>query len=300
MSESTEAAAPRYQGMDCWGLDDLLKALWGGQMQALAACLPALPALAKAVAEAAERLKSGRGRLVYAGAGSSGMVAALDALDLADTFDWPDDRLLILLAGGLDLRGGLAAEREDDADLGRSWVRAHGIQAWDVVIGVSASGRSAFTNAIVEEARALGALTIGLAAMPASPLVLAAEHPIAVATGAEVLAGSTRLGAGTAHKVVLNLFSTAVMTGLGKVYDNLMIDVRAANAKQKQRRIAIVAKVSGASAADAEAALARHGNVKEAVLALAGVPDADISALLTRAAGNLRTALAAAHRAGGR
>jgi N-acetylmuramic acid 6-phosphate etherase len=280
--------------MDTWGARDLLNTLWGGQMQAVAACLPALSALASTVSAAVRRLGTAQGRLVYVGAGSSGVIATLDALDLGDTFNWPDDRLLILLAGGLDLTRGLAAHLEDDEGRGRQRVREHGIDANDVVIGVSASGTIAFTVGIIDEARQRGALTIGLTSMAESPLAAASEHPIVVATGAEVLAGSTRLGAGTAQKVMLNLFSTAVMTGLGCVYDNMMVNVRPGNDKLRRRCIAMVSRIAGVDGARAAAALQRYGDVKRAVLGLAGIPESRISTLLAGTGDNLRTALATA------
>lgn len=295
MRESTEDAARRYRGMDTWETHDLVNALWGGQMQAVAACLPALPALAATVAAATRRLAGTRGRLAYAGAGSSGVIATLDAIDLGDTFNWPEGRLLILLAGGLDLTEGLAQQFEDDEERGRHRIEDHGIGADDVVIGVSATGRSAFTIGVVDQARRHGGLTIGLTSTPESPLTIIAEHPVVVATGAEVLAGSTRLGAGTAQKVMLNLFSTALMTGLGCVYDNLMVNVRPGNDKLRRRSIAIVAQIAGVEDARAAEALKRHGDVKRAVLGLAGVPDADIRALLAGTGDNLRAALEAAH-----
>ncbi|MDR3517202.1 MAG: N-acetylmuramic acid 6-phosphate etherase [Azospirillaceae bacterium] len=292
--DPTESAAPRYRGMDGWPVHDTVTALWAGQMTAAAACLAVLPVLTAAVEDATRRLTGTAGRLIYAGAGSAGLVAVLDALDLGDTFDWPDDRLSILLAGGLDLARGLAAEIEDDAGSGRARLGDLAVGPDDVVIGVSASGRSAFTVAIVEAARRRGASTIGVTSIAGSPLTGAVLHPIVVATGAEVIAGSTRMGAGTAQKIVLNLFSTAVMIGLGRVYDNLMVNVRPRNAKLRRRCAAIVAQIAGVDEARASAALARHGAVKNAVLGLAGAPAEDIPGLLARAGGNLRHALAAA------
>jgi N-acetylmuramic acid 6-phosphate etherase len=294
MGESTEDVACRYREMDRWNTPELLSVLWAGQMQAMTACVSALPALAAAVKAATQRLGAARGRLVYAGAGTSGVIATLDAVDLGHTFDWPDGRLLIVIAEGLDLTDGLTPVVEDDEQQGRQRVAEHGVGADDVVIGVSASGASAFTIGIVDEARRRGALTIGLTSMPDSPLTVASEHPIVVATGAEVLAGCTRLGAGTAQKVMLNLFSTALMTGLGRVYENLMVNLRPANARLWRRSIAIVARVARVDDVQAEAALKRHGDVNRAILGLAGVPDFEIPVLIGGTGGNLRAALDAA------
>ncbi|WP_207478679.1 N-acetylmuramic acid 6-phosphate etherase [Arenibaculum pallidiluteum] len=297
MSGTTEDATSRFRGLDTWATADVLSALLDGQMRATAACLPALPGLVRATEAAAARLAQGpdaRGRLVYAGAGSSGMIAALDALELGPTFDWPTDRLLVLLAGGLDLSRGLSGAAEDDEGAGRAEVAAKGVDAADVVVGVSASGSSAYTVGVVREARERGAVTLGIASMPGSPLLAAAEHPILIETGAEVIAGSTRLGAGTAQKVVLNLFSSALMTALGAVYDNLMINVRPENAKLRRRCVAMVARIAAVDETDAAEALARHGDVRRSVLGLAGVPEDGIDGVLADAGGNLRRALAAA------
>lgn len=291
MQRETEGASRRFRGLDTWGTAELLETLWSGQSKATAACLPALPALGRAVDAAVERLGEGSGRLIYAGAGSAGTQAALDALELGGTFDWPASRLVILLAGGLDLARGLDGGAEDDEAVGRSRLSALRPGPADVVLGVSASGRSAFTVGIVDEARRQGALTVAVSSLEGSPLVEAAEHRVVVATGAEVIAGSTRLGAGTAQKVLLNLFSTALMTGLGRVYDNLMCNVRPENAKLRQRCTAIVSRIAGVGEQVAEDALARHGDVKRAVLALAGLPPEQHEATLARARGNLRTAL---------
>jgi N-acetylmuramic acid 6-phosphate etherase len=298
MSESTEDMACRYRGMDTWGTDELLNALWSSQMQAVAACLPALPALTATVAAATRQLAGTQGRLVYAGAGSSGTVALLDAIDLGATFGWPDERLLILLADGLDLGKGLAPEKEDNEESGRRRSDEAALGRNDVVIGVSASGNSAFTVGIVDQARRHGALSVCLTSTPESPLARAAEYPLVVATGAEVLAGSTRLAAGTAQKVVLNLFSTAVMTGLGHVHDNLMVNIRPGNAKLERRCAAIVSEIARVGDIEAALALKRHGTIKQAVLGLAGVPDGEIPILLARTGGNLRAALEAARRPG--
>lgn len=292
MAKETEAAARRYQGLDTWGTGEILETLWSGQSRATAACLPVLPQLGRAVDAAIERLSRGTsGRLIYAGAGSAGALAALDALELGPTFDWPSARTAILLAGGLDLTRGLDAGSEDDEGAGRSRVKELRPGPADVVMGVSASGRSAFTVGIVDEARRHGAMTIALSSIAGSPLVEAAEHALVVQTGPEVIAGSTRLGAGTAQKVLLNLFSTAVMTGLGLVHDNLMVNVRPENAKLRQRCITIVSHIAGVGEQAAADAITRHGDVKRAVLGLKGLSPSEADAALARAGGHLRTAL---------
>jgi N-acetylmuramic acid 6-phosphate etherase len=290
-AHGTEATDRRYQGLDAWPTVDVLQALWSGQSSAVAACLPALPQLQRAVDGAVERLAGATGRLVYAGAGSSGMIAAVDALDLGPTFDWPEQRTLVFVAGGFDLPRGPDPTAEDDAAGGRTRAREAALGAADVVVGISASGGSAYTVAVIEEARARGAMTVAVSSRAESALVRAADCAVVVATGPEVIAGSTRLGAGTAQKLILNLFSTAVMVGLGAVYDNLMIEVRPANAKLRQRQAGIVAAIARVDPAIAGDALTRHGDVKRAVLALAGADPGELDAVLASAGGNLRIAL---------
>ncbi|CAO3402965.1 N-acetylmuramic acid 6-phosphate etherase [Azospirillum palustre] len=291
MAGGTEDAANRYSRLDVWPAAELMMALWEGQTRALAACAPALPLVAAAVEATADRLATRNGRLVYAGAGSSAMVAALDGLDLGPTFDWPAERLVLLIAGGLDLSRGLAGAAEDDEGAGRADAARAGVCADDVVVGLSASGASAYTVGVLRAAREAGALTMGIASSAGSPLLDAVEHPVLTATGAEVIAGSTRLGAGTAQKVVLNLFSTGVMTALGNVYDNLMINVRPENAKLRRRCTAMVARIAGVDEDAAGAALERHGDVRRAVLGLAGLEAPEIDRLLTGTGGNLRRAM---------
>lgn len=285
-----------YRGLDTWPTADVLEALWASQSRAVAACVAALPVLGRAVDGAIERLAGTTGRLVYVGAGSSGMIAALDASDLGPTFDWPASRTVVIVAGGFDPTRGPDPAAEDDAAGGQARARDTGLGPTDVVVGISASGKSAYTVAVVDEARRRSAMTVAVTSRGDSPLARAADHAVVTATGAEVLQGSTRLAAGTAQKLILNLLSTAVMTGLGAVFDDLMIEVRPANAKLRQRQIAIVAQIAAVDPAVAGDALARHGDVKRAVLALAGVPAAEIDAALAGAGGNLRTALARAAR----
>lgn len=291
MAGSTEEAAERFRGLDTWKTTEVLSALWSGQLQAVASCLSSLAPLAEAVDAAAARLADGEGRLVYVGAGSSGVIAVLDAVDLGTTFDWPDGRLRMVLPGGLDLSQGLADSAEDDGAAGSARMNDMAIGPHDVVVAVSASGRSAFTVGALARAGELGALTVGFTNMAGSPLALAARYAVAVETGAEVIAGSTRLGAGTSQKVLFNLFSTALMTRLGAVFDNLMVNVRPANIKLRQRCAAMVARIAGVDAPAAAEALQRYGSVKRAVLGLSGVADGDIDARLAAAGGVLRRAM---------
>lgn len=279
------------RGLDTWPVGQILDALWVSQTDGVAAVGQALDALEAAVDDAFVRLGGGAGRLVYAGAGSSGLLAAVDAVELGPTFDWPPHRTAVLLAGGIDLSTGPDPAAEDDAEGGRARVRQLAVGANDVVIGVSASGSSPYTVAVVEEARQRGALTLAIVNRADSPLGRAAAHAAVAITGAEVIDGSTRLAAGTVQKLMLNLFSTALMIRLGCVFDNLMVNVRPANAKLRQRQVAIVATIAAVDAQVAGDAMERHGDVKRAVLGLGGLAGAEIDAALTAAGGNLRVAL---------
>jgi N-acetylmuramic acid 6-phosphate etherase len=247
--------------------------------------------LARAIDAIAERLRNG-GRLVYIGAGSSGAIAALDADECEATFSTEPGQVVALVAGA-----GLAADEreaaEDDADEGGRAVEQHGVSARDAVVGVSASGRTPYVLAALERARAAGALTVALVAARGSQLGAAADYELAVVVGAEVLAGSTRLKAGTAQKLVLNTISTVAMIKLGKTYGDLMVDLRASNAKLEARARRIVRMATGVSDEEAETALAAAGgSAKVAVVALLKEIGADAAhAELERAGGDIRSAL---------
>jgi N-acetylmuramic acid 6-phosphate etherase len=292
MDEDTEGVALRFKGLDTWDVAELLEVLWSGQSRAIAACLAGLPALARAIDAASQRLSASEGRLVYAGAGASGLIAALDALELEATFGWPRTRTAILLAGGLDLGQGMGSRAEDDASAGSARARDLRLGPADVVIGVSASGASAYTIGAVQEARRARALTVGFAGLADSALARLAEHRVVATTGAEVIAGSTRLGAGTAQKALTGIFSTALMVRLGFVFDNFMVNLRSENAKGARRSVRIIASIAGVDEHAAGEALARHGNIKHAVLGLAGLSAMEAETALARAGGNMRLALA--------
>ncbi len=288
----TELADPRYGDLDVWPPAVALAALFEAQLAAAAAVRAALPAIDAAVADSFSRLSAG-GRLVYAGAGTSGRLAVLDAVELGPTFDWPPERLVLLLAGGAAAITEAAEGAEDDGDAARRAVATHAVGAADVVIAVAASGGTRFTCTVLAEAAARGALTIAVANSAAAPLLALAAHPILVATGAEPVAGSTRLKAGTAQKIVLNLFSTLLMLRLGRVHAGRMVDLRASNAKLRARALRMLIELTGAAPAPAEAALAAAGgNVKTAVLLLRGLDPAAARAHLARHGGRLRAALA--------
>lgn len=287
----TERRLERYRGADQWPTDEALAGMLDNQLGAFFAVRQALPALTRAVRAAAERLRQGDGRLVYVGAGASGRLAVQDGVELYPTFGWPHGRLLYLMAGG---EAALVESREgaeDDAAAGRALIEQHGIGAADVVVGVAASGTTAFTRAAIAAARGLGALTIGMANNPEAPLLSEAEHGLLLATGPEFLAGSTRLTAGTAQKIALNLFSTQTMTELGRVHDGLMVNVVASNAKLVERGRRMVQTITGCSEAEARDAHEAAGHdVKTAVLLADGLSPNEARVCLARAEGNLRRA----------
>lgn len=289
---TTEDISPRYFDLDVWDTIEALKALYEGQLAAIAAVGPALPAIAAAVEDAAPRLKRG-GRLVYAGAGTSGRISAQDGAELTPTFGWPREKVVLAMAGGEGALLRSVENAEDSAAGGAARMQEAGVGADDVVLGLAASGTTPFTVAALEAARARGALTIGIANNPGSRLLDVCDHPILLDTGEEPIAGSTRLKAGTAQKVVLNLFSTLVMVRLGRVYRGLMVHMQPTNAKLRQRAAQMVAVLAGCSEDAAAAAMAEaDGDVKRAVLMALGVPAAQASALLERHDGNLRAAIA--------
>jgi len=289
---ATEATSPRFAAMDAWPSADILDALLEGQMAAVAAVRPALPALAAAADAAAVRLRSG-GRLAYAGAGTSGRIGVQDGAELSPTFNWPPDRLVFLLAGGETALTQAVENAEDRDDLARQDVAEAGLGVPDVVLGIAASGVTPYTLACIRAARSTGALTIAVANSPGAPMLAAADHAILLETGAEPIAGSTRLKAGTAQKVALNLFSTLVMTRLGRVYQGQMIDFAARNSKLRARAVRMLQGLAGCSPEAAAAALSQAGGgVKTAVLILRGLSRPGADALLARHDGQLRRALA--------
>ena len=290
---ATEGVDQRFDSLDAWDDATILASLWEGQMAAVAAVQPALPVLAAAAAAAAGRLRAG-GRLVYAGAGTSGRIGVQDGAELGPTFDWPAERLVLLIAGGEAALIQAIENAEDRADLAATALDAHDIGPEDVVIGLAASGRTPYTIACLEEARRRGALTVAVANSPGARLLAVAEHAVLVETGPEPIAGSTRLKAGTAQKVVLNLFSTLVMIRLGHVYRGQMVDMQARNAKLRHRAERMVHGLTGREPEAVRTALeGAGGRVKLAVLLLEGLNRQAAEALLERHGGQLRGALGA-------
>lgn len=247
--------------------------------------------LAAAIDAVVERLAAG-GRLVYVGAGSSGRIAELDAEECEGTFSTEPGQVVALVAGA----GLSSAEREaaeDDADAGRRAVEELAVAPADAVVGISASGRTPYVLAALGAAAEAGALTVALTAVEGSELARQADHDLAVVVGPEFVAGSTRLKAGTAQKLVLNTISTVAMIRLGKTYDGLMVDVRSSNEKLAARARRVVRLATGVSEDEADRALAEaDGSAKVAVVALLGGIDAATAReRLEQSAGHVRAAL---------
>jgi len=247
--------------------------------------------LSMAIDAIVERLRSG-GRLIYVGAGSSGAIAALDADECEATFSTEPGQVVALVAG-TGLTGAAREAAEDDVTAGAGAVEELGVSDRDAVVGVSASGRTPYVLAALERARAAGAVTVGVVSAHGSELSPVVDHELAVVVGPEVIAGSTRLKAGTAQKLVLNTISTVAMIRLGKTYGDLMVDLRASNAKLEARARRIVRMATGVSDEEAETALvAAGGSAKVAVVALLKEVDADTArAELERAGGDIGSAL---------
>jgi N-acetylmuramic acid 6-phosphate etherase len=288
----TEKISQRYVELDSWSSGEMIAAMYEGQLAAAAAVRGALPAITAAVDAAVPALQRG-GRIVYVGAGTSGRIGVQDGTELPPTYDWPANRVVFAMAGGLGALVQSAEGAEDDEATGTRAMAEAKISPDDVVLGIAASGTTPYTIGALRAATAARAVTIAIANNPGAPLFEAAGHRILVETGAEVIAGSTRMKAGTAHKIVLNLFSTTVMVKLGRVYRGLMVDMRARNAKLKRRAAVIVGEIVGCSTADAKRFVEQaDGEVKIAILLGLGLKLSEAANALRRHAGNLRMAIA--------
>lgn len=292
---TTEAYRPELADVDRLPTLDIARLMNREDASVAGAVAEQVPAIAAAIDAVAERMARG-GRLVYAGAGTAGRLGVLDASECPPTFNTGPEQVVGLIAGGPAAMVTSVEGAEDSEELAASDLAALELTADDTVVGISASGRTPYAIGAVAYARGRGALTVGLSCNRGSALAAAAEHGIEVVVGPEFLTGSTRLKAGTAQKLVLNMLSTITMIRLGKTYGNLMVDVRASNEKLRARSRRIVAQVTGADDDAVERALAAtEGEVKPAILVLlAGVDGPTAARLLTTSGGHLRAALAAA------
>lgn len=289
---STETADPRHADIATRPLPEAVTAMWEGQAAAVRALQSQLGAIAGAATAMAERLRHERGRIAYAGAGTSGRIAVQDGVELVPTFGWAPERLVYLMAGGSAALIGAVEGAEDDEKAGREAVVENGLGTADVLIALAASGRTPFTCAALETARASGALTIGIANNLDTRLLEAAEHAILADTGAEVIAGSTRMGAGTAQRAALTMLSSAAMIALGFVHDGRMVAMRPTNAKLRDRAAAMVAELARVPESEARGALAQSdGDISSAVLVASGMMADEAARLLARHGGRLAAAL---------
>lgn len=289
----TEGVHPSAAGLQDVPLHDVLGRLHAAQISAAGAVVPAFAALELAARAAAGALRAGH-RLVYVGAGSSGLMALADCLELFGTFGIPPQRTPMLFAGGAGALLTMTGAVEDDPSLAAADLAGLDPQPGDVLLCLSASGSTPYTLAVAAGAKARGAVIVGLANAEGSALLSLADIPVLLDTGPEVVAGSTRMGAGTAQKIALNMLSVLVGLQLGHVHEGYMVNVIADNAKLVDRAARIVAALSGTDPARAAAALTLAGGaVKPATLIAAGAtPDAARTALETHH-GHLGPALAA-------
>ncbi|MGH8189998.1 MAG: N-acetylmuramic acid 6-phosphate etherase [Rhodanobacteraceae bacterium] len=271
---NTEGVRSGLDDLDCRSMPELVRTLVEAQSAAQRAVLAGCPALANAAGAVAARLERG-GRLFYVGAGTSGRLGILDASECPPTFSTPPELVVALIAGGPAALLQAVEGAEDDAAAGADDLRARGLGPADAVVGVTASGRTPYVVGALRYAREVGAHTAAIVNNAGSVLAETANDTIELLTGPEVIAGSTRLCAGTAQKIALNTLSTAVMVRLGKTYGPYMVDVRSSNAKLRRRALRMVQQITGVDAkASAEALDATQGRVKPAVVMLLGGCDA--------------------------
>jgi N-acetylmuramic acid 6-phosphate etherase len=288
----TEQRNPASEGIDARETAEILTIMNEEDRKVADSITPEIPNIARAVDGIVSRLSAG-GRLFYIGAGTSGRLGVLDASECRPTFNVPQEMVQGIIAGGEAALVRATEASEDDRRAGARDLLAHRFTSADVLVGIAASGRTPYVLGAVEAAREMGALTIGISCTPASELSAAAEVAIAPLPGPEIVTGSTRMKAGTATKLVLNMLSTAAMIRLGYVYGNLMVNVQPTNEKLKDRARRIVAAATGVDAAEAARLLDAAGNrVRTAiVMALCSVDRGEAERKLDAAAGRVSQAL---------
>lgn len=291
----TESSNPNYPDLAALSTSELVAGMNSEDALVPAAIAREQETIAAIIDEVAARMGRG-GRLIYVGAGTPGRMGILDASECPPTFGTDPDLVVGIIAGGQAAVNQAVENAEDSAEAGAADIAALGLTERDSVIGMAASGRTPYVIAAVEAARAVGAYTVGFACNSNSALGAAAQTALEIELGPEFLTGSTRLKAGTCQKLVLNMISTIAMVRLGKTYKNVMVDLRATNAKLHARSTRTLMQLTGCDAATATQALeAANGHVKTAILSvLAGVPAHEAGRLLAENAGFLPAALAAA------
>jgi len=288
----TEQANLATAGLDTRSAREIAEIINAEDARVASAVARALPEIALAIDAIAQALSSG-GRLIYVGAGTSGRIAALDAAECPPTFNTDPEMVQFIMSGGERALGRAAEASEDWPALGRRDIAKRKPGKHDVVVGIASSGRTPFTVAAVAEARRRGARTIALTCNKKSPLERAAHFAIVTEVGPEVLAGSSRMKAGTAHKMVLNMISTGAMTRLGYVYGNLMVNVLPKNEKLRQRAVAILERATGADYETASSTLEAAGRRTPVALVMlaTGASRARATAALRKAKGHVRRAI---------
>ncbi|MFN4154257.1 MAG: N-acetylmuramic acid 6-phosphate etherase [Paracoccaceae bacterium] len=288
MSERrTESRHALSDGLHAIAAEEVLSRILTGQTQALATLKPAFSQIARAAHAGAQALRQG-GKMAYAGAGSSGLMALADCLELPGTFGIAPDRVPMLFAGGVAALLHMQGGAEDEPDLAMADLDRAQLGAGDVVLCLAASGGTPYTLAIAEGAKALGVTVVGFSNVATAPLLAVADISVFLDTGPEIVTGSTRMGAGTAQKVALNMLSVLVAIDLGHVHDGYMVNVTADNAKLIRRAAGIVAGVSGAGHEAARAALEQAGGaVKPAILIARGMTAAQAEQVLNTSGGHL-------------
>ncbi len=289
---STESINQATTNLDLLEPNELVLTFIEDQFNAVQAVKNAAPEIARAVELAVSRLELG-GRLIYAGAGTSGRLAFLDAAELIPTFSWSKSRALVAMAGGSQAVFNAVEGAEDNFDQGRSDVLALEPNNNDVVIAIAASGTTPYALGALEAAKDVGALRIGISNNPNTPILEQAEIGILLETGAEVISGSTRLKAGTAQKIALNTFSSSVMVRLHKVYGNLMVDLQATNIKLVKRAVRLTVLATNKTETQATSALENcEYHIKTAIVMLErNLNVEDAKTLLERHQGNVRACL---------
>ncbi|PHR90865.1 MAG: N-acetylmuramic acid 6-phosphate etherase [Robiginitomaculum sp.] len=288
----TEDVCQRFVDFDQWSTRDAVEAMYEGQLMAMAAVKPAMRDIALAADQAAQRLGE-TGRLIYVGAGTSGRLAIQDGAELGPTFGWPRNRIEFCIAGGIEALTVSIEGAEDSSENGRSQIQNAKVGKNDIVIGVAASGKTPYTLGALQEANIRGAMTIGIANNPNTPLLAEVDNAILAVTGSEIIAGSTRMKAGTAQKAVLNILSTAIMTRLGHVYKGFMVDMVVSNKKLEGRAVNMICDITKCSKKTARSSLNdANENIKMAVLIALGQSSESAEQIIKQASGNLRTALA--------
>lgn len=288
----TERSYPGTEGLDQLETKEILALMNRADQEIPAAVAAEISAIAHAVEAIASALSSG-GRLYYIGAGTSGRLGVLDASECPPTFGTPADQVRGIIAGGDAALSRASETSEDDPEAGARDLLAAGFKRGDAVVGIAASGRTPYVLGAIAKARELGAITCGISCTEDSALSSAVDFPIEPKPGPEILAGSTRLRAGTATKLVLNMISTAVMVRLGHLYGNLMVNVQPGNEKLRERARRIIAKITGASPERAAELLDLAGNNVRIAIVMdnKGIPREEAERLLAAAGGRIRDVL---------